>query len=75
MTSSFIKNILIFTIFAILNIHIMFHKNIKLIIAGLLVLTGSNLQENNIGNGSSFLLTDSYFLYFKMNLSYLPSWN
>ncbi|MGO4818937.1 DUF2892 domain-containing protein [Flavobacterium sp. W22_SRS_FP1] len=46
----------------------MFHKNIKLIIAGLLVLTGIwQFTENNIGNGIFLLLLTSIpiFLYFK----------
>jgi hypothetical protein len=50
----------------------MFHKNIKLIIAGLLVITGIwQFTENNIGNGFSFIIDCiPIFLYFKMNLSY-----
>jgi hypothetical protein len=46
----------------------MFHKNIKLIIAGLLVITGIwQFTENNIGNGFSLLLLTAIpiFLYFK----------
>ncbi|MBC5836307.1 DUF2892 domain-containing protein [Flavobacterium muglaense] len=46
----------------------MFHKNIKLIIAGLIVITGIwQFTENNIGNGIFlFLLTAiPIFLYFK----------
>jgi tetratricopeptide (TPR) repeat protein len=48
--------------------HIMFHKNIKLIIAGLLVITGIwQFTENNIGNGIFLLLLTAIpvFLYFK----------
>ena len=46
----------------------MFHKNIKLIIAGLLVITGIwQFTENNIGNGIFLLLLTAIpiFLYFK----------
>jgi hypothetical protein len=41
----------------------MFHKNIKLIIAGLLVITGIwQFTENNIGNGFSYIIDcDSNF--------------
>ena len=46
----------------------MFHKNIKLIIAGLIVITGIwQFTENNIGNGIFLLLLTAIpvFLYFK----------
>jgi tetratricopeptide (TPR) repeat protein len=46
----------------------MFHKNIKLITAGLLVITGIwQFTENNIGNGIFLLLLIAIpiFLYFK----------
>lgn len=46
----------------------MFHKNIKLIIAGLIAITGIwQFTENNIGNGIFLLLLTSIpiFLYFK----------
>ena len=46
----------------------MFHKNIKLIIAGLLVITGIwQFTENNIGNGIFLILLTAIpiFLYFK----------
>jgi hypothetical protein len=43
----------------------MFHKNIKLIIAGLLVITGIwQFTENNIGNGFSLY----YWLRFQFSL-------
>ena len=57
-----------FTIFAILNLYIMFHKNIKLIIAGLIVATAVwQFTESNIGNGIFLLLLTAIpiFLYFK----------
>jgi hypothetical protein len=45
----------------------MFHKNIKLIIAGLLVITGIwQFTENNIGKDFPYIIDcDSIFLYFK----------
>jgi tetratricopeptide (TPR) repeat protein len=46
----------------------MFHKNIKIIIAGLIVLTGIwQFTENNIGNGIFLILLTAIpiFLYFK----------
>ncbi len=46
----------------------MFHKNIKLIIAGLLVVAGVwQFTESNIGNGIFLILMTAFpiFLYFK----------
>jgi tetratricopeptide (TPR) repeat protein len=46
----------------------MFHKNIKIIIAGLIVITGIwQFTENNIGNGIFLILLTAIpiFLYFK----------
>ena len=46
----------------------MFHKNIKLIIAGLIVVTGIwQFTESNIGNGIFLIIIDAIpiFLYFK----------
>jgi tetratricopeptide (TPR) repeat protein len=57
-----------FTIFAAIKLHIMFHKNIKLIIAVLLILTAIwQFTESNIGNGIFLILLTSFpiFLYFK----------
>jgi len=67
---SFIKIFLIhFTIFANTNyIPIMLNKNIKLIIAGLIVITSIwQFTENNIGNGIFLLLLTviPIFLYYK----------
>lgn len=70
LASTLIKIFLIhFTIFAVTNIHlIMFHKNIKLILAGLLVVAGIwQFTESNIGNGIFLILLTAIpvFLYFK----------
>ncbi|PRZ28206.1 hypothetical protein BC624_101497 [Flavobacterium granuli] len=70
LASSFIKIFLIpFTIFAILKYtHTMLNKNIKLIIAGLIVITSIwQFTENNIGNGIFLILLTAIpiFLYFK----------
>ena len=69
LTSAFINFFLIpFTIFAILNIHTMFHKNIKLIIVGLIIATAVwQFTESNIGNGIFLILLTAIpiFLYFK----------
>jgi len=70
LASSFIKIFLIpFTIFAIIkSIPIMFHKNIKLIIAGLIIAVGFwQFTESNIGNGIFLILLSAIpiFLYFK----------
>ncbi|GEL09403.1 hypothetical protein FGL01_01420 [Flavobacterium glycines] len=67
---SFIKIFLIpFTIFASTNyIPIMLNKNIKLIIAGLIVITSIwQFTENNIGNGIFLLLLTAIpvFLYYR----------
>ncbi|MCL6461118.1 hypothetical protein SAMN05444372_102117 [Flavobacterium micromati] len=46
----------------------MFHRNIKLILAGLIIVTGVwQFTENNIGNGIFLLLISAFpiFLYFK----------
>jgi hypothetical protein len=44
----------------------MFHRNIKLIIAGLIVATGIwQFTESNIGNGIFLLMSVIPFLYFK----------
>jgi tetratricopeptide (TPR) repeat protein len=46
----------------------MFHRNIKLIIAGLIIVTGVwQFTESNIGNGIFLLLISAFpiFLYFK----------
>ena len=46
----------------------MFHRNIKLIIAGLIIVTGVwQFTESNIGNGIFLLLLSAIpiFLYFK----------
>jgi tetratricopeptide (TPR) repeat protein len=46
----------------------MFHRNIKLIIAGLIIVTGVwQFTESNIGNGIFLLLLSAFpiFLYFK----------
>jgi hypothetical protein len=43
----------------------MFHKNIKLIIAGLLVITGIwQFTENNIGNGIFLILLTAIPIFF-----------
>ena len=47
----------------------MFHKNIKLILAGLIVATGIwQFTESNIGNGIFLILVSAIpvFLYFKL---------
>lgn|SRR5215217_8525003 len=67
---SFIKIFLIpFTIFAGINyIPVMLNKNIKLIIAGLIVITSIwQFTENNIGNGIFLLLLTAIpiFLYYR----------
>lgn len=46
----------------------MFHRNIKLILAGLIIITGIwQMTENNIGNGIFLILLSAIpiFLYFK----------
>jgi tetratricopeptide (TPR) repeat protein len=69
LASGFIIFFLIpFAIFADINIHTMFHKIIKLIIAGLIVATGIwQFTEGNIGNGIFLILLSGIpiFLYFK----------
>ena len=69
LASGFIIFFLIpFAIFAIKNLHIMFHKNIKLVIAGLLVIAAVwQFTEPNIGNGIFLILLTAFpiFLYFK----------
>ncbi len=69
LTSGFIIFFLIpFAIFADINILIMFHKNFKLIIAGLLIVTAIwQFTESNIGNGIFLILLTAFpiFLYFK----------
>jgi hypothetical protein len=69
LASGFIIFFLIpFAIFATLNIHTMFHKNIKLIIAGLIIITGIwRFTESEIGNGIFLILLSAIpiFLYFK----------
>jgi tetratricopeptide (TPR) repeat protein len=69
LASGFIIFFLIpFTIFATLNIYIMFHKNIKLIIAGLIIITGIwRFTESEIGNGIFLIVLSAIpiFLYFK----------
>jgi len=69
LASGFIIFFLIpFVIFADINLLIMFHKNIKLIIAGLIVFTGIwQFTEGNIGNGIFLILMSAFpiFLYFK----------
>ena len=69
LASGFIIFFLIpFAIFAIINLHTMFHKNIKLIIAGLLVVAGIYLiTDDYTGNGIFLILLSAFpiFLYFK----------
>jgi len=69
LASGFIIFFLIpFVIFADINLHIMFHKNIKLIITVLLVVTAIwQFTESNIGNGIFLILLTAFpiFLYFK----------
>ena len=69
LASGFIIFFLIpFAIFATLNINTMFHKIIKLIIAGLIVVTGIwQFIESNIGNGIFLIILSGIpvFLYFK----------
>ena len=69
LASGFIIFFLIpFPIFAILNKDTMFHKIIKLIIAGLIVITGIwQFTESNIGNGIFLILLSAIpiFLYYK----------
>ena len=69
LASGFIIFFLIpFTIFAILNIHNMFHRIIKLIIAGLIVIAGIwQFIEGNIGNGIFLMVLTAIpvFLYYK----------
>ena len=69
LASGFINFFIIpFTIFANLNIYIMFHKNIKIIIAVLIVATSIwQFTESNIGNGIFLIVLTviPIFLYFK----------
>lgn len=69
LASGFIIFFLIpFAIFAAINLYIMFHKNIKLIIAALIIITAVwQFTESNIGNGIFLLLLSAFpiFLYFK----------
>ena len=69
LASGFIIFFLIpFAIFAILNIYTMFHRIIKLIIAGLIVVASIwQFTEGNIGNGIFLILLTAIpvFLYFK----------
>ena len=53
---------------ALINTHVMFHRNIKLILAGLIVATGIwQMTEGNIGNGIFLILLSAIpiFLYYK----------
>jgi tetratricopeptide (TPR) repeat protein len=69
LASGFIIFFLIpFTIFAILNIQNMFHRIIKLIIAGLTVVAGIwQFIEGNVGNGIFLIVLTAFpvFLYYK----------
>ena len=69
LASGFIIFFLIpFPIFAVLNTNIMFHKIIKLILAGLIAITGIwQFTEGNIGNGIFLILLTAIpiFLYYK----------
>lgn len=69
LASGFIIFFLIpFTIFAITNLHAMFPKIIKLILAGLIIITGIwQFTESNIGNGIFLVLLSAIpiFLYYK----------
>ena len=69
LASGFIIFFLIpFTIFAAIKLHTMFHKNIKLIIAALIIAAAVwQFIESNIGNGIFLLLLSAFpiFLYFK----------
>lgn len=69
LTSGFIIFFLIpFAIFADINLYAMFHKNIKLFIAGLIVVAAVwQFTESNIGNGIFLILLTAIpvFLYFR----------
>ena len=69
LASGFIIFFLIhFAIFAVINKYTMFHKNIKLIITGLIVVAAVwQFTESNIGNGIFLIILTAVpiFLYFK----------